>query len=182
MMTLKRILILIAPFFLISCTANESSEQYSNKSSPFIKREMAYEFYKTYKASNIVYRYIQEFFPLDSAKNPLHEAEKKCIYTELYKRTHKRVFDEFIEVTPSELIALNVFWTVNGVGKKVKETGLLEVEDPEVIKVVTTRQEIKDILGYLQLSVLRELDLVVVENKSELEGIATYCLNKPTIS
>ena len=161
----------IALFFLICCSIAQSSEKYSNKSSPFIKKEMGIEFINSYKVTNQVYQIIRQYKPYEKRSKLLSDKTIECIDKDLYWKITDQVLDRFIEETPSELIALNILWTVSDVGKKVKETGVFKITDPEVRKKLNSRDEFIDIWRYLSFAAAKELVEVIRNGKKLKDGI-----------
>ena len=116
---------IISTLLLIVCgSTNAQNGDYQDTASPFIKKEMASELYKVFKLEQMVFYHWSQV--VGTQLKALHKEGKitnkqfKCIIWNSYFEIGLPVYHRFIEITPSQLIAVNVIWTVDDVGKKNK--------------------------------------------------------------
>lgn len=132
---------------------------------------MASELYKVFKLEQMVFYHWSQV--VGTQLKALHKEGKitnkqfKCIIWNSYFEIGLPVYHRFIEITPSQLIAVNVIWTVDGVGKKMKAKGVRDSDDPEVVNAIKNKKEIIEVLNYLKSAAYSELERFNFEKEKE---------------
>lgn len=94
---------------------------------------------------------------------------KSCLYKEVYRSAHEPVFVKLLEMAPGELIAINIMWMTTENGKKVKETGVLDVHDRDAIDAMLANKDLEEMLGYVKIVAYSEIF------KLDFTKFANYC-------
>lgn len=165
----------LTTILILSSEARCEERIYLDKASPVIKNEMAIEAYNVFKLS-ITAQYYTNIYLSKKFKDYSKSGGKRelCISYKVYKKIHNSSYDRFLKETPSELLANAVLWTASKPGIKVKETGLLDVVDPVVVKSMTENIDIKNLLKYLSSAVYSELNNLPL---SEIKIASNQCDN-----